>query len=43
MISDIEASFDPQLGYPLVIGLSCPPDYLDCGTVYYARNLKPSP
>jgi len=42
-ITDITASYDSKLGYPTSIGIACTPDVLECGTRYFARNIKPVP
>lgn len=39
---EIEAQYDPIVGYPLRIELVCRPDELDCGAHYEFRNLQPA-
>ncbi len=39
--SAVEAEYDPELGYPTHLRLSCPPDHLDCGYSLHLRNLEP--
>jgi hypothetical protein len=39
---NIEAKYDPLLGYPLRVRISCKPETGDCGTLYEFRNLKRS-
>lgn len=38
--ADVDATYDPDFGYPRTIEVRCPGDYLDCGAVYTARNLR---
>ena len=42
-IEDVEVTYDSDYGYPRTIDLTCPKDYLDCGALYMARNLRPVP
>lgn len=37
--TEIEAQYDPTLGYPTRLELRCKPDVLDCGALYELQNL----
>jgi hypothetical protein len=39
--ASISVEFDPELGYPTQINLTCDDNALDCGLIIEARNLVP--
>ncbi|MBC7893799.1 MAG: hypothetical protein H7066_00205 [Cytophagaceae bacterium] len=39
VVTDIDARFDPALGYPLEVTIRCQSNVADCGSSYTTRNL----
>ena len=39
--TEVEAQYDPILGYPTRLQLRCEADVLDCGALYELQNLSP--
>jgi hypothetical protein len=39
--TEVEAQYDPTLGYPTRLELRCETDVLDCGALYELQNLTP--
>ncbi len=40
VLEDLMAQYDPTLGYPREISVTCHPNIQDCGSVYGMRNLQ---
>lgn len=42
-LADLEASYDPVLGFPTEVSFVSKPDILDAGLLYSLRNARPTP